>query len=91
MNNKTDLLKQAAELGTKAFKDGKGMAPALSAELWALCRPFMQDRKGHKMNMDLMRAYTRAWTAANLAEPIYLDGECINPWVLDASSSLRVK
>ncbi len=97
MNNKADLIKKAAELGTQAFKAGKGMAPALSSELMAMCSPFLKgtfenpDPKGHKMHMDLMRAYTRAWTAANLAEPIYLDSECLNPWVLDASSSLGVK
>ncbi len=97
MNNKTALLKQAAELGTQAFKAGRGMAPAQSAELMALCAPFMKgtfenpDPKGHKMSMDLMRTYSRAWTAANLAEPIYLDGECINPWVLDAPVSLEGK
>lgn len=87
MNNKTALLTQAANLGTQAFKAGKGMAPALSKELNDMLSPFLKgtfenpDKKGLKMAMDLMKSYTNAWIVANLAEPIDLD----------ASSSLGVK
>jgi hypothetical protein len=71
-----DLLKQAADLGTKAFHDGKDIAPALSAELNAMLAPFLKgtfekpDRKGHKVAIALMKAYSRAWMVANIAAPV---------------------
>lgn len=85
---KAELIEKAAALGTEAFHAGKGMAPALSAELNAMMSPFLKgtfqnpDRKGYLMSMAMMRAYSRAWMAANLAQPVYLNGECVNPWVL---------
>ena len=68
MNAATQLL-QAANLGTAAFRAGIKCAPCLDKNLLAMFagRQIGEIPEGQAGTVKLMDAWTKAWTAANLA------------------------
>ena len=56
---------KAEELGTKAFHEGKQRVPATDKALMDLIK-----ESGEGSAMPLMKAWTHAWDAANLAAPV---------------------
>lgn len=53
---------RAEQLGRKAFRDGKGNSPLSEPDLYAELQDARVGEKTH-----LMRAFSRGWTAENLA------------------------
>lgn len=56
----------AQKAGVQAFKDGKGVAPALNTA-------FLKAAAATGKLMDMMNAYTHGWTVAMLADKAPLD------------------
>jgi len=61
-------IKQAKELGKKAFEEGKGPAPSQSSELMKLFKE--RTDQSHEHGLALMDAYAKEWHRANLAAPV---------------------
>jgi len=67
-NKKAAQILQASLLGTIAYQNGMPMAPCLNKELdkmIALCS--WVTPQGEASSMEIMKAYTKAWTAAHIS------------------------
>jgi len=58
----TQKIKEASELGTKAFNEGRKAIPAWDKELTKLQNGL---ELGNKLNTKLLKAWLKAWHTAN--------------------------
>lgn len=65
-----DLQARAYSLGQAAFRDGKMAVPAHDPKLTELMRQAKSLPQTNTVVGNMMKAWTRGWTEANLAEPV---------------------
>lgn len=65
-------IQKAADLGIKAFNDGKPSAPCACTELMNMIgtRQIGETPEGEASSVEIMKAFSNSWITANLAAPI---------------------
>lgn len=65
---------QASVLGTQAFNAGIKRAPFYDAELQKMLidRKIGETPEGEASSVDIMKAWTNSWDAANLSRELYI-------------------